>query len=152
MNLLISIDLKQYKGYNKMTKKRIELLKKILYYFRYITFILHIFVVFQLLYLVLRMKYFGAIYLIIEIIYIIIIITQSLGAKLRFKRDIIYNLMQMGFFIYLGIFFVKVRVNYITPSLSFAFLRNNLIVLSLLLLIVMFYSKIIVNKRQEKLN
>ena len=152
MNLLISIDLKQYKGYNKMTKKRIELLKKILYYFRYITFILHIFVVFQLLYLVLRMKYFGAIYLIIEIIYIIVIITQSLGAKLRFKRDIIYNLMQMGFFIYLGIFFVKVRVNYITPTLSFDFLRNNLIVLSLLLLIVMFYSKIIVNKRQEKLN
>ncbi len=135
-----------------MTKKRIELLKKILYYFRYITFILHIFVVFQLLYLVLRMKYFGAIYLIIEIIYIIIIITQSLGAKLRFKRDIIYNLMQMGFFIYLGIFFVKVRVNYITPTLSFDFLRNNLIVLSLLLLIIMFYSKIIVNKRQEKLN
>ncbi len=135
-----------------MTKKRIELLKKILYYFRYITFILHIFVVFQLLYLVLRMKYFGAIFLIIEIIYIIIIITQSLGAKLRFKRDIIYNLMQMGFFIYLGIFFVKVRVNYITPTLSFDFLRNNLIVLSLLLLIIMFYSKIIVNKRQEKLN
>jgi hypothetical protein len=98
------------------------------------------------------MKYFGAIFLIIEIIYIIIIITQSLGAKLRFKRDIIYNLMQMGFFIYLGIFFVKVRVNYITPTLSFDFLRNNLIVLSLLLLIIMFYSKIIVNKRQEKLN
>lgn len=152
MSLQIYIDLKQYKGYNKMTKKRLELVKNIIYYSRYILFILHNFVVFQLLYIILRMKVFGIIYLILEIIYIIVIITQLLGAKLRYKREIIYNCMQIGFYIYLILFFIKIRTNYITPSLSFIFLRNNFIVLSILLVIIMIYSKIIVNKRQEKLN
>ena len=152
MNLQISIDLKQYKGYNKMTKKRLELIRNIIYYSRYVFFILHNFIVFQLLYIILRMKIFGIIYLILEIIYIIVIITQLLGAKLRYKREIIYNCMQIGFYIYLILFFIKIRTNYITPSLSFIFLRNNFIVLSILLVIIMIYSKIIVNKRQEKLN
>ena len=152
MSLQISIDLKQYKGYNKMTKKRLELIRNIIYYSRYVFFILHNFIVFQLLYIILRMKIFGIIYLILEIIYIIVIITQLLGAKLRYKREIIYNCMQIGFYIYLILFFIKIRTNYITPSLSFIFLRNNFIVLSILLVIIMIYSKIIVNKRQEKLN
>ena len=152
MSLQIYIDLKQYKGYNKMTKKRLELIRNIIYYSRYILFILHNFIVFQLLYIILRMKAFGIIYLILEIIYIIVIITQLLGAKLRYKREIIYNCMQIGFYIYLILFFIKIRTNYITPSLSFIFLRNNFIVLSILSVIIMIYSKIIVNKRQEKLN
>ena len=124
----------------------------IIYYSRYVLFILHNFIVFQLLYIILRMKAFGIIYLILEIIYIIVIITQLLGAKLRYKREIIYNCMQIGFYIYLILFFIKIRTNYITPSLSFIFLRNNFIVLSILLVIIMIYSKIIVNRRQEKLN
>lgn len=152
MSLLISIDLKQYKGYNKMTKKRLELIRNIIYYTRYVLFIVHIFLVFQLLYIILRMKAFGIIFLILELLYIIIIIVQLLGAKLRFKREIIYNCMQIGFYLYLGLFFIKIKTNYITPSLSYEFLRNNFIVLSFLLVIIMFYSKIIVNKRQEKLN
>ena len=152
MNLLISIEVKQYKGCNKMTKKRLELLKKILYYFRYIFFIIHIFAVYQLLYIILRMEYSGIIFLILDIIYIIVVITQLLGAKLRYKKEIIYNIMQISLYIYLGIFFIKIRTNYLTPSMSYVFLRNNFIVLSLLLLIIMFYSKLIVNKRQEKLN
>ena len=152
MSLQIYIDLKQYKGYNKITKKRLELIRNIIYYSRYVLFILHNFIVFQLLYIILRMNAFGIIYLILEIIYIIVIITQLLGAKLRYKREIIYNCMQIGFYIYLILFFIKIRTNYITPSLSFIFLRNNFIVLSILLVIIMIYSKIIVNKRQEKLN
>lgn len=152
MNLQISIEVKLFKGYNKMTKNKLDLLKKILYYFRYITFILHIFVVFQLLYILLRMKYSGILFLVIDIIYIILIITQLLGAKLRYKREIIYNLMQMGFYIYFLMFFYKIKTNFITPSLSYEFLRNNLLVLTLLLLVIMIYSKLIVNKRQEKLN
>lgn len=135
-----------------MTKKRLDLLKKILYYFRYLTFIAHIFVVFQLLYILLRMKYSGILFLVFDIIYIILVITQLLGAKLRYKKEIIYNLMQIGFYIYFGMFFYKIKTNYITPSLSYEFLRNNLLVLTLLLFVIMIYSKLIVNKRQEKLN
>ncbi len=152
MSLQISIEVRQYKGYNKMTKKRLELIRNILYYFRYILFILHIFLVFQLLYILLRMSYFGIIFIIMDIIYIVMVITQLLSAKLRYKREIIYNCMQIGFYIYLILFFIKIRTNYITPSLSFIFLRNNFIVLSILLVVIMIYSKIIVNKRQEKLN
>ena len=58
----------------------------------------------------------------------------------------------MGFYVYFGMFFYKIKTNYITPSLSYEFLRNNLLVLSVLLLVIMIYSKLIVNKRQEKLN
>ena len=135
-----------------MTKNRVDLFKNILYYIRYILFIIHIFAVFQLLYITLRMKVFGIIFLVIDFIYTIIIITQLLGAKLRYKKDIIYNFMQLGFYFYLALFFIKIRINYVTPTMSYAFLRNNLIVLSLLLIVIMFYSKLIVNKRQEKLN
>ncbi len=152
MSLQISIEVRQYKGYNKMTKKRIELIKNIIYYTRYVLFIIHNFMVFQLLYIILRMKAYGIIFLILELIYIVIIITQLLGAKLRYKKDVIYNCMQIGFYLYLFLFFIKIKTNFITPSLSFVFLRNNFIVLSILLLIIMLYSKIIVNKRQEKLN
>ena len=135
-----------------MTKKRLELIRNILYYFRYILFVLHIFLVFQLLYILLRMSYFGIIFIIMDIIYIVMVITQLLSAKLRYKREIIYNCMQIGYFAYLALFFIKIKTNYVTPTLSYDFLRNNLIVLSLLILIIIFYSKIIVNKRQEKLN
>ena len=135
-----------------MTKKRLEQFQKILFYFRHIVFILHIFVVYQLLDILLRMKYYGVIFIILDLIFIIVVLTQLLGAKLRYKKEMIYNFMQMGFYIYLGIFFYKIKTNFITPTMSFAFLRNNLIILSLLLVIIMFYSKFIVNKRQEKLN
>ena len=135
-----------------MTKNKVELIRKIIYYTRYVLFILHIFVMYQLLYIILRMKYFGIIFLVIDILYIIMVITQLLGAKLRYKREIIYNSMQIGFFAYFALFFIKIKTNYVTPTLSYDFLRNNLIVLSLLLVIIMFYSKLIVNKRQEKLN
>ncbi len=133
-------------------KDKIELLKKIFYFFRITFFTIHIFVIFQLLYILLRMKYSGIIFLIIDIVYIIIVLTQLVGAKLRYKREILYNIMQIGFYVYFAMFYIKIRTNFVTPTMSYEFLRNNLLVLSLLLIIIMIYSKLIVNKRQEKLN
>ncbi len=134
-----------------MTKKSIDILKKVLYFLRVTIFTLHIFVVFQLLYILLRMKYAGIIFLVVDILYIIIVLTQLLGAKLRYKKEIVYNFMQIGFYIYFAMFFIKIKTNFITPTLSYEFLRNNLLVLSLLLIVILIYSKLIVNKRQEKL-
>ena len=133
-------------------KERLELFKKILYFFRITVFTVHIFVVFQLLYILLRMKYSGIIFLVIDILYIIIVLAQLLGAKLRYKKEVIYNFMQIGFYIYFAMFFIKIKTNFITPTLSYEFLRNNFLVLSLLLLVILVYSKLNVNKRQEKLN
>ena len=135
-----------------MTKKSIDIFKKVLYFLRVTIFTLHIFVVFQLLYIILRMKYAGIIFLVVDILYIIIVLTQLLGAKLRYKKEVIYNFMQIGFYIYFAMFFIKIKTNFITPTLSYEFLRNNFLVLSLLLLVILVYSKLIVNKRQEKLN
>ena len=135
-----------------MTKKSIDIFKKVLYFLRVTIFTLHIFVVFQLLYIILRMKYAGIIFLVVDILYIIIVLTQLLGAKLRYKKEVIYNFMQIGFYIYFAMFFIKIKTNFITPTLSYEFLRNNFLVLSLLLFVILVYSKLIVNKRQEKLN
>ena len=135
-----------------MTKKSIDIFKKVLYFLRVTIFTLHIFVVFQLLYIILRMKYAGIIFLVVDILYIIIVLTQLLGAKLRYKKEVIYNFMQIGFYIYFAMFFIKIKTNFITPTLSYEFLRNNFLVLSLLLIVILVYSKLIVNKRQEKLN
>lgn len=129
-----------------------ELITKILYYLRIIVFIIHLIIIFNLLYITLRMSYFGIIYLIVEFIYSINILIEMLSAKLRYKRDYVYNFMNLCYFGYLISFYIKIKQNYINPYLSFNFLRNNYIVLSILLVLVFIYSKIIVNKRQEKLN
>lgn len=98
------------------------------------------------------MSYFGTIFLIIEFIYSINVLIEMVGSKLRYKKDYVYNIMNLCFFAYLISFYIKIKTNYLTPYLSFNFLRNNYIVLSILLVLILIYSKIIVNKRQEKLN
>ena len=129
-----------------------NLITKLLYYLRIIVFIIHLVIVFNLLYITLRMSYFGTIFLIIEFIYSINVLIEMVGSKLRYKRDYVYNFMSLCYFGYLVSFYIKIKSNYLTPYLSFNFLRNNYIVLSILLVLIIVYSKIIVNKRQEKLN
>ena len=128
-----------------------EIFSKILYVIRTITFIIHIFLMFNLLYITLRMSYMGIILLIIDIFYILMILVQMIGSKLRYKRDIIYNFMNISYFVYLLVLFIKIKSNYITPYISYIYLRNNYIILTVLIVIMMVYSKIVVNKRQEKL-
>ncbi len=97
------------------------------------------------------MSYYGIVLLIIEFIYIITILIQMISSKLRYKKDYIYNLMHISYFVYLLGLYIKIKTNYITPYLSFKYLRNNYVILSILMVIIIIYSKIIVNKRQEKL-
>ncbi|MBP5683788.1 MAG: hypothetical protein J6X02_00850 [Bacilli bacterium] len=125
---------------------------KILYYLRIIVFIIHLIIVFNLLYITLRMSYFGTFFLVIEYCYSINILIEMISSKLRYKRDYVYNLMNICYFGYLVTLYLKIKNNYLTPYLSFNFLRNNFIVLAILLILIIIYSKIIVNKRQEKLN
>ena len=129
-----------------------ELVWKILYFIRTITFIAHIFLMFNLLYITLRMGYSGIILLILDVVYILNILIEMIGSKLRFKRDIIYHFMNISIFVYVLVLFIKIKTNYLNPSLSYTYLRNNYLILSVLMVILMIYSKIIVNKRQEKLN
>ena len=129
-----------------------NLITKLLYYLRIVVFIIHLVIVFNLLYITLRMSYFGTIFLTIEFIYSINVLIEMVGSKLRYKKDYIYNIMNLCYFGYLISFYIKIKSNYLTPYLSFNFLRNNYIVLSILLVLLIIYSKIIVNKRQEKLN
>ena len=128
-----------------------ETFSKILYIIRTIVFTLHIFLMFNLLYITLRMSYIGIILLIIDVIYIINILIEMVSAKLRYKRDIIYNIMNISYFVYLLVLYLKIKNNYLTPYLSFPYLRNNYLILILLIIILIVYSKIVVNKRQEKL-
>ena len=128
-----------------------ELLIKYLYYFRIIVFIVHLLLIFNLLYITLRMSYIGIIFLIIEFIYSINTLIEMISKKLRYKKDYMYNIMNVCFFAYLLAFYIKIKKNYITPNLFFNYLRNNYILLIFLILLILLYSKIIVNKRQEKL-
>ena len=76
---------------------------KIIYAIRIFLFIGHFYLIFVLLNSILPFGLFGYIFLVIYVIYVSMILKQLISKKKKYKYDLIYNFMQIGFIVYLVI-------------------------------------------------
>ena len=116
-------------------------INKIIYYFKILLFTIHFYFVFAMLHDILDTKIFGYLFLLVYFIYIIKSIKELLSKKDRYKNDLIYNFMQIGFLSYIIFISIKVNVNvmYVT-NMTYPYFRTNYIIISILIIFSLVYS------------
>ena len=113
---------------------------KIIYYLKLFLFIIHFYFVFIVLHNILDIKIYGYLFLIIYFFYIIKVITELLSKKERYKNDLIYNLMQIGFLGYIIGISIKLYISklYVTDK-TITYFRTNYLIASLLIVFIIIY-------------
>lgn len=123
--------------------------KKTLYVIRIIFFIIHMIMLFMLLNSI-CLGIAGYIFLIVDVIYICVIIKELLSKKTIYQEDLYYNLMQLGLFGYITVLWLKLyfNINHYTNEFM-TYLRNNYIILTILLIFLIIYNSCLVNKKRK---
>lgn len=114
---------------------------KIIYYIKLVLFIINFYFIFTMLHNILDTKIFGIIFIIIYLFYVVKIILEMLSKKERFKKDIVYNLMQIGLIVYIMIISIRSMIfkMYVT-RFTLPYFRMNYIVLSILIIFILLYN------------
>ena len=114
--------------------------EKIFYYLRMIFFVISLILTFMLIQNIMQVGVVGYIYLTIYILYAFLMIWQVLSQKEYYKKDIVYNLMQVGFSLYLGVIVFKTYYDKIVVmDNTIKYFMVNYIILSILLVIMSIY-------------
>lgn len=114
--------------------------EKIFYYLRMIFFVISLILTFMLIQNIMQVGVVGYIYLTIFILYAFLMIWQVLSQKKYYKKDIVYNLMQVGFSLYLGVIVFKTYYDKIVVmDNTIKYFMVNYIILSILLVIMSIY-------------
>lgn len=131
-----------------MKKKAI----KVIYGLRIVLFIAHLLMLFAILGDIIRVGMIGYLFLIIDIVYTIKIISELLSKKVCYKSDFYYNIMQIGLFVYVSVLWSKLYFNntFLSSGIT-TYLRNNYILLSLLMIFLGTYSILVVDKKNKDL-
>ena len=117
--------------------KKIE---KVFYYLRMIFFVISLVLTFMLIKNITQVGLVGYLYLIIFILFSILIIRQVLSQKMNYKRDLVYNIMQIGYTLYLGVIVFKTYYDKIVVMDStIKYFTINYLILSILLIIIASY-------------
>ena len=117
--------------------KKIE---KVFYYLRMIFFVISLVLTFMLIKNITQVGLVGYLYLIIFILFSILIIRQVLSQKMNYKRDLVYNIMQIGYTLYLGVIVFKTYYDKIVVmDNTIKYFNLNYLILSILLIIIKFY-------------
>ena len=126
-----------------------KLFTNIVYYTRMFLLVIHFYLVFSMLPCILDTKIFGYIFLLIYVIFIIKNILEILSKKKRYINDLIYNLMQIGLYIYIIVIGIKVNINelYVTNN-TLSYFKTNYIITSLLILFIIIYSILEFNNKK----
>ncbi len=126
-------------------------LNKIMYGLRIFSFIIQFYLVFILLPSILLVGLLGYILLVIYICYNILIITELLSKKKKYKCDLIYDFMQIGFVFYLMVINYKIYSDHIyVIKNTLAYFRINYGIMSLLLIFIIIYSMLELRLRKTK--
>ena len=113
---------------------------KIVYAIRLFLFIIHFYLMFILIPSIISTGLCGYLLLIVYLIYIVMIINEILLKKKRYKYDLIYNYMQIGFIFYLAIIDFKVYYDHIyVIRKTLNYFNVNYIIMSLLLMFIIIY-------------
>ena len=114
---------------------------KIVYSIKMLLFIVQFYFVFIMLHNILDTRVYGIIFIVFYLIFVLKTIIELLSKKQRYKNDYIYNIMQLGIYIYLLIVSIKTTVFkvYVTRN-TIEYFKTNYIILSLLIVFVLVYS------------
>lgn len=105
-----------------------------------IFFVISLVLTFMLIKNITQVGLVGYLYLIIFILFSILIIQQVLSQKMNYKRDLVYNIMQMGYTLYLGVIVFKTYYDKIVVMDStIKYFTINYLILSILLIIIASY-------------
>ena len=123
---------------------------KSLYYLRLFLFIIQFYFVFMISSCILQIGILGYVFFVVYFIYILKVIVELLSKKTIYKYDLVYNFMQCGLFIYLGILMFKILVNKIVViDNTISYFRVNFIIIILLLISNLIYSSSLINKKSK---
>ncbi len=116
-------------------------LTKISYIVKLVLFIIHFYFVFLMLHNILDTKLYGVIFLVTYMAFIIKELEELFSKKDRFKNDLVYNVMQIGVYLYLVIVSLKTYMAkiYVT-RVTLNYFKTNYIILSILILFIFAYS------------
>ena len=126
-------------------------ISKIIYYIKLILFIVNFYFIFTMLNNILDTKIYGIIFIIAYLIYSFKVVFELLSKKDRYKKDVIYNMMQIGLIIYM--LFISIRcimVKMYVTRLTLIYFNINYVILSVLVLFILAYN--IVGFGDEKKN
>ncbi len=116
-------------------------LANIIYWVKLILFVLNFYFIFQMLHNILDTGIFGIIFMVLYLVFVIKILFEILSQKKKYKNDIIYNFMQLGFIFYLYIISIKTCLaNVYVTNYTFSYFRINYIILSVLIIFILVYS------------
>lgn len=124
-------------------------LAKIIYPIRIILFIIHLLMLYMMIDDIVYVS-FGYLFLIIDIVYVIRVIMELFSQKSLYKKDIYYNIMQIGLYTYIGVLWYRLTFGSIFSKELLLYLKTNYIILSILFLFLTFYSTILIHKMNEK--
>lgn len=125
-------------------------IKKIIYITRLIFFILHMLMLFMLLGNITYVGLIGYLFLIVDAIYITVVIKELMSKNLIYQKDLYYNIMQLGLFTYITVLWSKLYFNNNLYTKEFVtYLKNNYIILIVLLTFLIIYNLCLVNKKRK---
>ncbi len=124
---------------------------KNIYAIRLILFIIQFYLVFILIPNILSVGLFGYIFLIIYFFYNVMILRELLTKKKKYRYDLIYNFMQIGFIFYLIIINFKIYYDHLyVIKQTLGYFNVNYIIMTLLLIFIIIYSLFELRLRKDK--
>ena len=126
-------------------------IKKKLYIVKNILFIIQFYFVFSMLSNILQVKYVNIFFIILYSIYVIRILFEILSKKRGYKEELVYNLMQICTFIYIGLLWYKMYYeNALVTLNNMRYFQINYTIISVLLIFLLVYSFIGIDKVDSK--
>ena len=116
-------------------------MEKAIYSLKTVLFLIQFYVVFWMIEIVLQIGIVGYLFLFMYSLYIIKILFEMLSKKMKYKNDIVYNLMQIGLIFYISVITFKsyyMKMTVIDSTVSY--FTINYIIVSLLILFILIYS------------
>ena len=121
----------------------------IIYPVRIILFIIHILMLYMMIDDIVYVS-FGYLFLFVDIVYVIRVIMELFSQKSLYKKDIYYNIMQIGLYTYIGVLLYRLTFGSVFSKELLLYLKTNYIILSILFLFLIFYSTYLIHKMNEK--
>ena len=123
----------------------------IMYELRIVCFIIQFYLIFLLLPSILSVGLLGYLLIITYIFYDLLIIMELISKKKKYKYDVIYDFMQIGFVFYLFVINFKIYYDHIyVIKNTLSYFRVNYGIMILLLLFIISYSLCELRLRKEK--
>ena len=123
-------------------------MKKYIYYFRIITYLLYLVTLFLLIDNLYKTSFMSIVFFILNIIYAFIMLLTILSKKKIYLETISFNLLNIGIYLYIFMLYKIISVNTVLDILNNkVYFNNNYIMMSIILVGMTIYALILNNEK-----